>query len=247
MKISIIGEDTLAAAVAECAAEHFEIYSGTHKDAEIVWVCHDIPIDDKGVPNSGWVMSRIRETLRDMSEIVDPLKRPLILVSSQMPVGTTMRLEKEYPAYSFAHSPENIRVATAIADFRNQARVVVGVRNPYWRTKLEELFTPFTKHIIFTDPETAEMVKHALNTFLGLQIAFINEVSRIASVVGADMETITLGLRTDFRVGEKAPLRAGKPFGGGHLARDIFTLSEIARINGIHAPIINHITESNEG
>lgn len=246
MILSIIGTDTLAEAVVNCCTGHFGVFTAVHADADIVWICHDTPIDDRGIPDSGWVMSRIQDVMNELSGIANPTKRPLILVSSQMPVGTTARLEMLYPPYSFAHSPENIRVATATSDFRNQARVVVGVRNAEKRTLLEQLFTPFTKHIIFTDPETAEMVKHSLNCFLGLQIAFINEVARIAKVVHADMDTITVGLRTDFRVSPKAPLHAGAPFGGGHLARDIFTLSEIARAHDLHAPIIRHITESND-
>jgi UDPglucose 6-dehydrogenase len=170
-----------------------------------------------------------------------------MLVSSQIPVGSTKYLEGKWPQFDFAHSPENLRVATAVADFANQSRIVVGLRNQQRQALLEALFTPFTRHIIFTDPETAEMVKHALNTFLGLQIAFINEVAKIAKFVGANMETITEGLRTDSRVSPKAPLKAGAPFGGGHLARDIFTLNALANGAGISVPLIAHIDESNEG
>ena len=246
MKLSIIGTDTLAAAVTECCAEHFDVMTSESGEADIVWICHDTPIGAKGVPDSEWVIEAIEATMLKLSLVIKPLDRPLMLVSSQMPVGTTARLEKLYPAYSWAYSPENLRVATAVDDFRDQPRVVVGTRNAEARVILERLFEPFTVHIIHTDPETAEMVKHALNTFLGLQIAFINEVARIAHVVGADHSVITEGLRTDSRVSPKAPLRAGAPFGGGHLARDIFVLGEIAKARGIPAPIIQHITESNE-
>jgi UDP-glucose 6-dehydrogenase len=85
------------------------------------------------------------------------------------------------------------------------------------------------------------MCKHALNTFLGLQIAFINEVAHICAAVGADPATVSLALRTDHRVSLKAPLRPGAPFSGGHLARDINTLATF------HTPLISHILESNGG
>lgn len=247
MKLSIIGKGTLAQAVAECCADHFDVFVGEHAEARVVWICHDTPIDARGVPDTAWVIAEIRETMKVLNRIVKPAERPLILLSSQMPVGTTQLLEREFSEYEWAVSPENIRVATATEDFRNQPRVVVGTRHPDSRFVLEQIFEKFTRHIIFTDPATAEMVKHALNTFLGLQIAFINEVARIAHVVGADPSVITTGLRTDFRVSPNAPLRAGAPFGGGHLARDIFTLSDITKARHVHAPIINHITESNEG
>jgi UDPglucose 6-dehydrogenase len=246
MKISIVGTDTLAAAVAECCAEHFDVFEGEHGEADVIWICHDTPIDKKGVPDSEWVLEEIRSMMLRIANTVLPLSRPLMLVSSQMPVGTTAKLEKEFPAYRWAYSPENLRVATAVQDFRNAPRVVVGTRHPETRPVFESIFSHFTKHIIFTDPETAEMVKHALNTFLGLQIAYINEVARIAHVVGADMDVVTAALRSDSRVSPKAPLLSGKPFGGGHLARDIWTLDWIAVAANIKAPIIASINESNE-
>ena len=252
MKLSILGKGTLAQAVTECCAEHFDVCTGytsnlpVSAEADVVWICHDTPIDGKGLPDSEWVIGAIKETMRMLSCAAIPTHRPLMLLSSQMPVGTTARLEHQYPWYLWAYSPENLRVATAVDDFNDQPRVVVGTRNPETRTVFERLFRPFTGNIMFTDPETAEMVKHALNTFLGLQIAYINEVAKIAHVVGANMDVITQALRTDSRVSPRAPLRAGAPFGGGHLARDIFTLDWIAKTAGLKAPIISHIIESNE-
>jgi UDPglucose 6-dehydrogenase len=244
MKVQIIGQDTLAAAVYQCCSKHFDTQPLDYCDADVLWFCYDTPLDKDGVPDSAWVMAQIEARLKTLPP---GGAIPLMLVSSQLPVGSTARLEKNWPKLDFAHSPENLRVATAVSDFSNQPRVVVGTRHSHRRALLEALFTPFTKQIIFTDPETAEMVKHTLNTFLGLQIAYINEVAKIAKVVGADIDTITLGLRTDFRVSPKAPLRAGPAFGGGHLARDIHTLGQIALGMGIPVPIISHITESNEG
>jgi UDPglucose 6-dehydrogenase len=242
MKVQIIGQDTLAAAVYQCCSMHFDTQPADYRDADVIWMCYDTPLSERGEPDTAWVIEQVGSRLRTLN---GPGPMPLILLSSQMPVGTTADLEAQWPGLDFAYSPENIRVATAVADFSNQARIVVGTRRPERRGLLEELFAPFTKLVIFTDPETAEMVKHALNCFLGLQIAFINEIAKIAKSVGADMETITVGLRTDARVSMKAPLKAGGPFGGGHLARDIYTLNRIAEASGMSVPIISHITESN--
>lgn len=240
LKLSVIGQDTLAAATAHCCAKHFSVERVPCSTADIVWFCHDTPICEGDVPDGDWVIDRIRESLVDLDT------KPLILISSQMPVGTTAALEQEFPDRSFAHSPENIRVASGIADFENQARVVVGVRTDKHNVILQQLFEPFTKQLIITTPETAEMCKHALNCFLGLQIAFINEVARVCAKVGADAEKVSLALRTESRVSPKAPLRPGAPFGGGHLARDIYTVSRIARERGVNIPLISHIKESNE-
>lgn len=242
MKISIIGQDTLAAAIRECCARHFEVTAAPDPTAAIWWITYDTPIGTDDRPDSEWVIDRIRELLVDLDT------KPLIIVSSQMPVGTTAELEREFPQNRFAHSPENIRVATAVADFENQARIVVGIRTPTDEEKqrIHELLKPFTQLLILTDPETAEMCKHALNNLLGLQIAFINEIARICVKVGADPETVSLALRSERRVSPHAPLKPGKPFGLGHLARDIYTLNRIARGTGVTAPIIGSIKASND-
>lgn len=238
MKIAIVGQDSLALATAECCRRHFDVLPAPSGSADILWVCYDTPIGENG-PDVEWVLARIRTDLAGIDPTV------LVLISSQLPVGTTARLEKEFPAFTFAHSPENIRVANAVADFEDQARIVVGVRSTQDNKLLQKLFSPFTKNIIFTDIETAEMAKSALNCYLAMSIAYINEIARICAVVGADPNVVSLALRTDARVSPKAPLRPGAPFGGGHLERELFTMNRLADKHGIPTPILSHILESN--
>lgn len=207
----------------------------------MLWICHDTPIRD-GVPNPEWVMGEIRAWMGLTHT------RTLVLVSSQMPVGTIKRLETEFPRHTFAYSPENLRVKTAVDDFQGQRRVVVGTRQPseYVVNLLTTVFKPFTRRIMLMSPESAEMVKHALNGFLGLQIAYINEIARVCEVVGADAEEVAEALLCERRISPHAPLKPGAPFGGGHLTRDILTLIWTAKDKGIPIPIIAHILESNE-
>lgn len=240
MRIHIVGQDSLARATHECAARHFQIVpAADHPD--ILWVCYDTPIGANDHPD----VARVMQWLESDLQYVSP--ETLVLVSSQLPVGTTGQLELAWPALTFAYSPENIRVATAVADFTSQARIVIGRRDPrhddVWRT----LVAPFTDHLILTDPETAEMIKHALNCWLGLSIAFINEVARLARAVDADPDVVALGLMTDRRVSPNAPLRPGPPFGGGHLARDIAVVTDLVTRHGIHAPLLTQIMSSNNG
>jgi len=236
LTLNILGDDSLAEATRRCCQKHFILSA---HNADVVWMCWDTPIGKDDVPDSEWVIQQIGSHL-------PPLGSPaLVLVSSQLPVGTTARLERDYPGYTFAYNPENIRVASATSDFNEQARVVVGRRTERHDFILGQLFSPFTKQLILTDPETAEMVKHSVNCWLGMNIAFINEIARLAEVVGADANVISQALLLERRVGGKAPLRPGSPFGGGHLARDIHNLSYLAKTAGIHAPIISNIKHSN--
>lgn len=234
--VNILGQGTLADAARKCCERHF---IATADSPQILWVCYDTPIGENDKPDTQWVIDRIAENLPPIGSDT------LILVSSQVPVGTTKRLETMFPSHAFANSPENIRVASAVDDFNNQARVVVGRRTDKYDSILSQLFAPFTSNLILTDPETACMVKHALNCYLAMSIAFINEISRVSSVVGADVNVISKALTTERRISPNAPLRAGPPFGLGHLARDLYNLRSISDIKGVSIPLISSISASN--
>lgn len=241
MIVSVIGQDTLAAATLECCLRHFAAHPYPMTVADVIWFCYDTPIGRNDEPDVEWVMGKIRDQLHWVGT------GTIVLISSQIPVGSTKILEVEFPHLTFAYQPENIRVKTAVADFKDQARVVIGTRgNDLHKQILSELFAPFTKKIIFTDPETAEMSKAALNCWLAMNIAFINEIGRVCAVVGADVAKVSETLLSEARISPKAPLRAGPPFGGGHLAREVFNLTQIAEKNKISIPIISNIKESNQ-
>jgi UDPglucose 6-dehydrogenase len=108
------------------------------------------------------------------------------------------------------------------------------------------LFAPFTSQIIFMRTESAEMVKHALNSFLALSITFINEIARLCEHTGADAKEVSVGLKSEARIGPKAYLGPGGPFAGGTLARDVVTLSKLAEANGEKISVIPAIKQSND-
>jgi UDPglucose 6-dehydrogenase len=173
-------------------------------------------------------------------------KGALVLVSAQMPVGTCGGLEREFPQFHFACSPENLRLGKAIDAFEKAGRAVVGIRNDARKRVLEELFAPFTPQVLFMRTESAEMVKHALNSFLALSITFINEIARLCELVGADAKEVSAGLKSEARIGPKAYLGPGGPFAGGTLARDVVTLSKLAARKREAISVIPAIKESND-
>lgn len=234
MRIAITGEGTLAAATRAGCASCFTVV--THGPIDLLWICEDMPLNSTAAE---WFFERIDHYL-----VREPFKTP-VLISSQIPLGTIVQLEREHPERSFAYSPENLRVATATEDFAHQARIVIGRRNTFHDSLWHTLVAPFTSRLILTDPETAELIKHTLNAFLGLQIAFINEIGRIAVKAGGDMTTVAEALRTEDRISPRAPLMAGAPFGKGHLARDIVGLTQTARNQQLYTPILSAILSSN--
>jgi len=209
-------------------------------DADLLWLCYDTPVNDKDESDVKTVLGHLRKALPSLPQ------GALVLISSQLPVGTCGRLEKEFPQFAFACSPENLRLGKAIDAFEKAERAVVGVRNDAKKPLLEQLFKPFTPQVLFMRTESAEMVKHALNSFLAVSITFINEIARLCEHVGADAKEVSAGLKSDVRIGPKAYLGPGGPFAGGTLARDVVTLSKLARAEGEKISVIPAIKQSND-
>ena len=107
--------------------------------------------------------------------------------------------------------------------------------------------TPFAgDRILWMSPESAEMTKHAINAFLALSVTFANEIASLCEAVGANAQEVEQGLRSESRIGSKAYIRPGRAFAGGTLARDVVTLTGIARETGESAELIAAILRSNE-
>lgn len=209
-------------------------------NADVLWVTYDTPVNDDDESDVALVLKNIRLALQHLPATA------LVLISAQLPVGTCAQLEKEFPQLQFACSPENLRLGRAIDSFEKAERVIVGVRNASAKPLLEKLFAPFTSQILFMRTESAEMVKHALNSFLALSITFINEIARLGEHVGADAKEVSAGLKSDPRIGPRAYLTPGVPFAGGTLARDVVTLTKLAKAQKEKVLVIPAIQESND-
>ena len=207
---------------------------------DVLWVCYDTPVNDSDESDVAFVLERVRRCLPHVPD------GALVLISSQLPVGTARQLETEFPKLHFAVSPENLRLGKAIEAFEKAERVIVGVRDAARRGILEKIFKPFTSNILFMRTESAEMVKHALNSFLALSITFINEVARLCEHVGADAKEVAAGLKSEPRIGPKAYLGPGGPFAGGTLARDVVTLTSLGAQHGEALRLIPAIKQSND-
>jgi len=208
--------------------------------ADVLWVCYDTPVDVDDRSDLDWVHARLARVL--------PSLRPgtVVLISAQLPVGTCAHLAKQYPTLHFACSPENLRLGNALESFERPARIIVGVSSSTARSILEKMLTPLSAPIVWMRTESAEMVKHALNSFLALSIAYINEIAAISESVGADAQEVATGLKSDLRIGSRAYLAPGGPFSGGTLARDVVSLTMLGTSKNIPLTIIPAIKQSND-
>ena len=209
-------------------------------NADMLWLTYDTPVNDNDESDVESVLSNLRRALPHLPN------GALVLISAQLPVGSCAKLEKEFPQFHFACSPENLRLGKAIDSFEKAERAIVGIRSDAKKDMLTELFKPFTTQTIFMRTESAEMVKHALNSFLALSITFINEIARLCEHTGADAKEVSGGLKSEARIGPKAYLGPGGPFAGGTLARDVVTLSKLAEANGETISVIPAIKQSND-
>jgi UDPglucose 6-dehydrogenase len=218
VKISVVGEGHLADATAECCGKWFDL--SLPEDAELVYFCVDTPVGIDDVPDVAYVMEQLRGTLRQVPPGIP------VLISSQLPVGTCAKIEAEFPEHHLAMQPENIRKNHAVEDFRVQPRMIVGTRHPEDHELIKSVLSHFTPKVIFMSPESAEMTKHSINAFLALNIVFANEVADVCKLVGADIDDVFRGFRSDTRVGD-GPLNPNGPYKGGTLGRDIVVLNDI--------------------
>jgi len=208
--------------------------------ADVLWLAYDTPVNSHDESDVDAVLKPLRRALPHLPA------GALVLVSAQLPVGTCAALEREYPQFHFACSPENLRLGKALDAFEKAERVVVGVRNDAKKPLLSALLAPFTPQVLFMRTESAEMVKHALNAFLAVSITFINEIARLCEHTGADAKEVSAGLKSEARIGPKAYLGPGGPFAGGTLARDVVTLTKLAAVHGESIAVIPAIKQSND-
>jgi UDPglucose 6-dehydrogenase len=233
------GLDALLAAGLAAGQLDFATDPATAGSADVLWVCYDTPVDADDRSDVAWVLTRLDRVL--------PQLRPgtVVLLSSQLPVGTCTRLAAAHPTLHFACSPENLRLGKALEAFEKPARIIVGT-TPAARPVLERLLGPIGAPLVWMRPESAEMVKHALNSFLALSVAYINEIAALAETVGADAQEVAAGLKSEPRIGQRAYLSPGGPFAGGTLARDVVTLSGLGAARQIPLALIPAIKESND-
>jgi UDPglucose 6-dehydrogenase len=239
LKLSILGSGPLANATAHCCAQHFEVVRVPAWDADVHWLCFDTPLKEGGAPDVEAVLTEIRGALRSTHV------QHFALISSQLPVGTTARLQDEFSDWHFAYNPENIRHASAVEDFQNQARVVVGMAKIGRVELLRELFAPFTKKLIFTDITTAEFIKGATNVWLAANIALSNELGALCERAHGNPAAMASALLADPRLTPKLP---GPPYSGGHLEREVFNLTLLAQNCSYEdeLPLLTSIKASND-
>jgi UDPglucose 6-dehydrogenase len=215
-------------------------------DADVIWVTYDTPVDEFGYANIEGIKIRLMQLFPYFNE------NTLVIISSQLPVGTTREIEQRFKnqyqanTVQFVYSPENIRLGKAIALFLDPDRVIMGISSEQVKKTIESLLPLMTDKLIWMSVEAAEMTKHAINSFLATSIVFINELALLCERLGVDIQAVERGLKADKRIGENAYLASGMPFSGGTLVRDVNYLLGIGKVNQLPMDLLSTILASNQ-
>ncbi len=214
--------------------------------ADAVFVMFDTPVDANDE-------SDLTEFFATAREIAPHIKTgAVIFVTAQVPVGScdafaaAVRSVNSDADFSMAYSPENLRLGQAIERFRHPPLPVLGADSPEAFERLEKIFEFTGATWERVNVRTAEMTKHALNSFLALSVTFANELGNLCDEVGADGHRLADVLRLEPRVGPKAMLKPGLGFAGGTLARDLQTLRKIGDQRGVDTPLLDGVWTSNQ-
>ncbi len=216
-------------------------------NCEFIFVAVNTPT---GTSQGGADMRYVESAARSIAEKLDHYA--IIINKSTVPVGSgdvvsrIIRNNLTRPEVPFAvvSNPEFLREGSAVLDFQNPDRVVLGSSDQVAAHHVALLYLPLRAHIVITDLYTAEMIKYASNAFLATKISFINEIAQICERLGADVKEVAVGMGYDKRIG-RAFLDAGLGYGGSCFPKDVRALAHMADEAGLHPQLLHAVMEIN--
>jgi UDPglucose 6-dehydrogenase len=179
-----------------------------------------------------------------------PSDRHALVMKSTVPVGTGRSIKRIFAeqgkeGFRYVSCPEFLKEGSAVRDFLEPDRVVVGDEGDWAGDAVVELYAPLGAPLVRTDVASAEMIKLAANAFLATKISFINEIANVCEVTGANVMEVAKGIGLDDRIGPKF-LQAGVGFGGSCFPKDVTALKQLAGNSGYHFQLLNAVIEVNE-
>ncbi len=212
-------------------------------DADVLFVCVGTPPTYSGDADLSAVWTVVDELPRDDRRVV-------LVMKSTVPVGTGAKVraaldERGLTNIGYVSNPEFLAEGSALKDFRNPDRIVIGSYEDADAAVVEKLHADIIAPVVRADVASAEMVKLASNAALAVRISFINEIANVCELTGADVLTVAEGVGLDHRLG-KHFLRAGIGFGGSCFPKDISALKQLAGNVGYHFQLLAAVIEVNE-
>ena len=214
------------------------------KQSNIIFICVGTPPAEDGRAD----LSYIKAVAKEIGQNIQDSK--IIVTKSTVPIGTGRKLIIGIIAqhwkgdFEVVSNPEFLREGTAISDFLNPDRIVIGVNSLRAEKALLKLYEDIDCPKVVTTLESAEMIKYASNAFLATKISFINEIANLCEKAGADVKEVAKGIGLDKRIGEHF-LKAGLGYGGSCFPKDVKALRQMAGANGYNFRLLKSTIEAN--
>ena len=215
------------------------------KQSEVIFIAVHTPPQADGKADLSFVAGAARE----IAEVADNYK--VVVDKSTVPVQTGERVAETIARYNkkgidfdVVSNPEFLREGSAIDDFLNSDRIVVGVENKRAEKIMREIYAPIDAPFIVTDVKSAELIKHASNSFLAMKISFANALARICELSGANIDQVVEGMGDDHRIGPHF-LQAGVGYGGSCFPKDVSAFIAIADELGYKFDLLKAVEQVN--
>ncbi len=221
--------------------------SNSIKEVEVIFIAVGTPTRR----GDGYAdLTSVFEVFTDIKDLVE--HNQTVVIKSTVPVGTNKKVQEIMnegfcTQFDVVSNPEFLREGSAIEDFMKPDRVVIGLRSEEARKVMAEVYKPLYLRdfpIVYTDPESAELIKYASNGFLALKISFINEIAALCESVGANVKEVANGMGLDGRIGRKF-LHAGPGYGGSCFPKDTLALASIGKKHGVSQEIVETVIAVN--
>jgi UDPglucose 6-dehydrogenase len=197
-------------------------------------------------------LTYIERVAREIAGVLKPGQYRVVVDKSTVPVKTGEKVEATIRRYNHdaeldvVSNPEFLREGCAVPDLMNPDRIVIGSSSQRATDLMKQMYEPFQAPILVTDVNSAELIKHAANSFLSLKISYINAVSAICEASGADVEMVADGIGMDRRIGRNF-LNAGIGYGGSCFPKDVKAFIAIAEELGVPFQLLKEVERINDG
>lgn len=215
------------------------------KESEVVFIAVGTPPKENGEADLSFVENVSKEIANAITKYTVVVEKSTVPVETGEKVAKTIEnagIKKEL--FDIVSNPEFLREGNAIEDFMKPDRIVIGVNSNKAKEIMQKLYAPINSPIIFTSIKSAEIIKHASNSFLATKISFINSVSRICELSGANIDEVSAGMGLDKRIG-KSFLNAGIGYGGFCFPKDADAFIKISEKLGYDFKILKEAQNVN--
>ena len=213
--------------------------------SDVIFVAVPTPAMPDGSVDLSFIEAVAREIAAEMTSYKIVVDKSTVPVKTGDKVAETIkRYCKAKVEFDVVSNPEFLREGFAVEDFMKPDRVVVGVRSPRPVPAIKEIYAPYDAPIIITDINSAELIKHAANSFLALKISYINAISLICESSGANVQEVANGMGMDARIGRRF-LEASLGFGGSCFPKDLSAFITISSQLGYDFALLREVQRIN--